>query len=132
MTGGPAKTSSGPAAAGDRTVKVTIYHNVTRRRSYWPGQPVVKVFRYQAVIGPAASRALRRGAPLAVDIAESTYIISALPAWLLNNDELSFAPYQLLGLRPLALGDLVQVGDVTLACDPAGWHEVSSPWSADG
>ena len=106
-------------------VTVSIWHNVAfddqgrhtaMLDGYQPGDPMVRVFAYQASPGRSAE-----------EIAEEAFAIfndhPADAAWA----ELACAYYG-RRLRSLSVGDVVAAGDVLLAAGrPAGWEPVPGP-----
>jgi hypothetical protein len=101
------------------TITVTIWHNVARDQDgrptgmlegYQPGDPVVRVFTYQA---DPAGRAPEQ-------IAEEAFAIcNGHPADARGAD-LARRYYE-RELRSLSVGDIVAVGEVGLAVGRAGW-----------
>ena len=106
------------------TVTITIFHNIARDQhgrptamldGYQPGDPVVRVFAYQA--GPAGR------APEA--IAEDAFAICNGHPYDAGGEELS-RRYYARELRSLSKGDVVAVGEIALAVASAGWTLVRS------
>ena len=108
------------------SVTVSIWHNVTRDQAgrhtapldgFTPGDPMVRVFTYQATPRGRSPEA----------IAEDAF---ALANGHPRDDEtarLSRLYYQ-RRLRSLSVGDIVCVGEVALAVGrPAGWEPASGP-----
>jgi hypothetical protein len=115
----------GAAQPGPAGITVTIWHNVAfddqgrhtaMLDGYQPGDPVVRVFAYQADSGRPAD-----------EIADEAFdIFTGHPRDAAGAD-LACAYYQ-RRLRPLAAGDVVAAGDVPLAvARPAGWQPVTGP-----
>jgi len=121
----PAAAPESPAPPAPAGITVTIWHNVACDEGgrhlpmldgYQPGDPVVRVFAYQA----------RPGRP-AREIAEEAYAICNGHPGDRDGADLSWAYYQ-RRLRELSAGDLVCVGDLVLAvARPAGWEPVAGP-----
>ena len=116
---------SGAAGTGSARITVTIWHNVAfddqgrhtaMLDGYQPGDPVVRVFAYEADPGRSAE-----------EIADEAFaIFTGHPRDAVGAD-LACA-YDGRRLRPLAAGDVVAVGDVLLAVGrPAGWEPVTGP-----
>jgi hypothetical protein len=108
------------------TVTVTIWHNVARdqagRRTapldgYRPGDPMVRVFTYQAAAD---------GRPPET-IADDAY--AAFNGHPPGTETAELARrYEQRRLRALSVGDIVCVGEVALAVGrPAGWEPASGP-----
>ena len=105
------------------TITVTIWHNVAvdgqgrptgMLDGYQPGDPVVRVFTYQA--GPAGR--------LPDDIAEEAFAICNGHPRDARGTDLARQYYQ-RRLRSLSVGDVVAAGEVALAVGrPAGWDPV--------
>jgi hypothetical protein len=115
----------GAAQPGPAGITVTIWHNVAfddqgrhtaMLDGYQPGDPVVRVFAYQADSGWPAD-----------EIADEAFdIFTGHPRDAVGAD-LACAYYQ-RRLRPLAAGDVVAASDVPLAvARPAGWQPVTGP-----
>ena len=123
---GPAPAPGRPAPPGPAKITVTIWHNVAfdgqgRHTAmvdgYQPGDPVVRVFAYQA--DPAG----RTAAEIA-DEAFDTFNDHPRDA---DGADLACAYYG-RRLRSLSAGDVVAAGDVLLAVGrPAGWEPVTGP-----
>ena len=105
------------------TITVTIWHNVAvdgqghhtgMLDGYQPGDPMVRVFTYQA--DPAGR--------LPEDIAEETFAICNGHPRDTRGADLAEQCYQRRP-RSLSVGDVVAVGEVALAVGrPAGWDPV--------
>jgi hypothetical protein len=107
-------------------VAVTIFHNVTGRAApYQAGDPVLHVFSYTARAGADASRPLMRQYVTVKSAAEHALVLSIASPAMLNGDELEFAAYFDRQVRGIQCGDLVRVGDVTLAQERSGWRIVT-------
>jgi hypothetical protein len=115
----------GAAQPGPAGITVTIWHNVAfddqgRHTAmvdgYQPGDPVVRVFAYQADPGRSAE-----------EIADEAFdVFTGHPRDAVGAD-LACA-YDQRRLRPLAAGDVVAACDVLLAvARPAGWEPVTGP-----
>jgi hypothetical protein len=115
----------GAAQPGPAGITVTIWHNVAfdgqgRHTAlldgYQPGDPVVRVFAYQADSGRPAE-----------GIADEAFdIFTGHPRDAAGAD-LACA-YDQRRLRPLAAGDVVAAGGTLLAAGrPAGWEPVTGP-----
>ncbi|HEX5293943.1 MAG TPA: hypothetical protein VFX25_34135 [Streptosporangiaceae bacterium] len=117
----------GAAQPGPAGITVTIWHNVAfdgqgrhtaMLDGYQPGDPVVRVFAYQASPGRPAE-----------EIAEEAFaIFNDHPADAAGAD-LACAYYR-RRLRSLSVGDVVAVvadGEVRLAVGKAGWSPVPGP-----
>jgi len=122
---GSAAAPERPAPPGPAPITVTIWHNVAfdgqgrhtaMLDGYQPGDPVVRVFAYQASPGRPAE-----------EIADEAFdIFTGHPRDAAGAD-LACA-YDGRRLRPLAAGDVVAAGDVLLAvARPAGWEPVTGP-----
>jgi hypothetical protein len=116
----------GAAGTGPARITVTIWHNVAfdgqgrhvaMLDGYQPGDPVVRVFAYQA--DPAGLTA--------EEIAEEAFAICNDHPRDPGGADLACAYYG-RRLRSLSVGDLVAVGDILLAVGrPAGWEPVTGP-----
>jgi hypothetical protein len=105
------------------TITVTIFHNVARDHEgrhtamlagYQPGDPMVRVFTYQA---DPAGRSPE-------EIAEEAFAICNGHPRDAGGQELARRYYQ-RRLRSLSVGDVVAIGEVALAVGrPAGWDPV--------
>jgi hypothetical protein len=103
-------------------ITVTIWHNVTldgqghhtgMLKGYQPGDPVVRVFTYQAA--PAGSPE---------ETAEEAFAICNGHPRDARGEDLARRYYQ-RELRSLSVGDIVTVGEAPLAVGrPAGWEPV--------
>ena len=123
---GRAPAPGRPALPGPAKITVTIWHNVAfdgqgrhvaMLDGYQPGDPVVRVFAYQA--DPAG-----RTAEEIADEAFDTFNDHPRDA---DGADLACAYYG-RRLRSLSAGDVVAVGDVLLAVGrPAGWEPVTGP-----
>jgi hypothetical protein len=122
---GSAPAPGRPAPPGPAKITVTIWHNVAfdgqgrhtaMLDGYQPGDPVVRVFAYQADPGRPAE-----------EIADQAFdIFTGHPRDAAGAD-LACA-YDGRRLRPLVAGDVVAAGGVLLAvARPAGWEPVISP-----
>jgi hypothetical protein len=109
---------TGQQAGEHAMITVTIWHNVARDaegrpaamlRGYQPGDPVVRVFTYQAAAA---------GSP--EEIAEEAFAICNGHPRDTAGEDLARRYYQ-RELRSLSVGDLVTVGEAALAVDRAGW-----------
>ncbi|MDQ2816514.1 MAG: hypothetical protein M3Z75_32935, partial [Actinomycetota bacterium] len=114
----------GAAQPGPAGITVTVWHNVAfddqgrhtaMLDGYQPGDPVVRVFAYQASPGRPAE-----------EIAEEAFAIFNDHPGDAAGAELACAYYG-RRLRSLSVGDLVGVGDIVLAVSPAGWDPVTGP-----
>ncbi len=115
----------GAAKPGQAKITVTIWHNVAlddqgrhiaMLDGYQPGDPVVRVFAYQADPGRPAE-----------EIADEAYAICNGHPHDTHGEELARRYYE-RELRPLSVGDIVCVGEVALAVGrPAGWEPASGP-----
>ena len=127
--GTPAPGLPAPAGGADQPgpaeITVTIWHNVAfdaqgrhtaMMDGYQPGDPMVRVFAYQADPGRPAD-----------EIAGEAFDISTRHPRDAAGADLACA-YDQRRLRPLAAGDVVAAGDVLLAvARPAGWEPVTGP-----
>jgi hypothetical protein len=116
-----------PSPSGPAGITVTIWHNVAfdgqgrhtaMLDGYQPGDPVVRVFAYQASPGRAAE-----------EIAEEAFAIFNDHPADAAGAELACAYYG-RRLRSLSVGDVVAVvadGEVRLAVAKAGWTPVPGP-----
>lgn len=104
------------------TVTITIFHNIARDQhgrptgmldGYQPGNPVVRVFAYQAGAAGRAPEAM----------AEDTFAICNGHPYDAGGEELS-RRYYARELRSLSVGDVVAVGEAALAVARAGWTPV--------
>ena len=124
--GAPAPRLPAPAGGpqpGPAGITVTIWHNVASDEQgrhtamlggYHPGDPVVRVFAYQASPGRSAE-----------EIAEDAFAIFNDHPGDAAGAELARAYYG-RRLRSLSVGDIVAAGDVLLAVGrPAGWEHVT-------
>ena len=122
---GSAPAPGRPVPPGPAKITVTIWHNVAfdgqgrhtaMLDGYQPGDPVVRVFAYQADPGRPAE-----------EIADEAFdIFNDHPRDAAGAD-LACA-YDGRRLRSLVAGDVVAAGDVLLAvARPAGWEPVISP-----
>ena len=122
---GSAPAPERPAPPGPAKITVTIWHNVAfddqgrhtaMLDGYQPGDPVVRVFAYQASPGRPAE-----------EIAEEAFAIFNDHPGDAAGAELACAYYG-RRLRSLSVGDVVAAGDVLLAVGrPAGWEPVTGP-----
>jgi hypothetical protein len=103
-------------------ITVTIWHNVVfddqgrhtaMLHGYQPGDPMVRVFAYQASPGRPAE-----------EIAEEAFAIFNDHPTDAARAELACAYYG-RRLRSLSVGDVVAVGEVPLAVASAGWKPVT-------
>ena len=123
--GSPADAAgSMPGQPGREKITVTIWHNVASdghgRHSamldgYQPGDPLVRVFAYQADRGR-----------LVEETAEEAFAIFNDHPRDAAEAELARAYYG-RRLRSLSVGDVVAAGDVLLAVARAGWEPVTGP-----
>jgi hypothetical protein len=117
-----------PPTVPPGSVPVTIFHNVTGKAvPYQPGDPVLRVFTYTARVGADASRPLMRQYVTVKSAAEHALVLSVASPGTLNGDEQEFSAYYDRQVRGIQCGDLVQVGDVTLAQERSGWRIVTDP-----
>jgi hypothetical protein len=111
----------GAAQPGPETITVSIWHNVALddqgRHSamldgYQPGDPMVRVFAYQASPGRTAE-----------ETAAEAY--DTFNDHLRDSDGADLAcAYYARRLRSLSVGDIVSVGEAALAVDRIGWTPV--------
>jgi hypothetical protein len=101
------------------TITVTIWHNVARDQQdrhtgmlegYHPGDPMVRVFTYQA--DPAGLSP--------EEIAEEAFAIGNGHPSDARGADLARRYYE-RELRSLSVGDLVVAGEAALVCERAGW-----------
>jgi hypothetical protein len=121
---GSAPAPGRPALPGPAKITVTIWHNVAfdgqgrhtaMLDGYQPGDPVVRVFAYQADSGRPAE-----------EIAEEAFDTFNDHPRNPEGEELARLYYRHRLLRSLSKGDVVVVGEVALAVASIGWTPVSS------
>jgi hypothetical protein len=114
----------GTARPEPEMITVTVWHNVAfddqgrhiaMLDGYRPGDPVVRVFAYQASPGRPAE-----------EIAEEAFAIFNDHPRDPEGADLACAYYG-RRLRSLSVGDIVAVGEVPLAVAKAGWTPVTGP-----
>jgi hypothetical protein len=107
-------------------VHVTVYHNVAlgpddhhiNFDGYQPGQPLVPVFAYDVEL-------LDGGMEELLLIAETAFeAFNADPDFLPARARDLATRYRARSLRSLSVGDVLRLGDTTLACAPVGFREV--------
>ncbi len=106
-------------------MRVVIWHNVatddlgrseSMSTGYRPGDPLVPVHAYDVPDVTGAG-----DVALAHDAADAAFD-------LFNIGETGEAvPYRARGNRSLSVGDVVQAGDVWLACASQGWKRIEAP-----
>jgi hypothetical protein len=106
-------------------MKVTVCHRTDQQfRAYEPGDPITAVYDYEHPTGPNFTTHDAR------QVAEQAFrMFNGQPttSWERDHADRYYAAQN----RSLSVGDLVVIGEIALACEPAGWAFVTIPSQAE-